>query len=208
MLASTMRSTLTSLCLVFALSGCVRRVVTADQLDAEEPPPGKVALNVVSDDGLRWEVRGGDDAPCTTPCGKVLAPTQGLTLASRDWVMEVPSLASVAPEARRAVIVAEGPSRAMKVNGIVFTTLGGMGVVTGITLTAVGCSTAQERGGLCTAGLITGGITLPLMIVSIWMVAASGPTAHILPVLTVQPPTGTGTPVSLAVTPAGIAGSF
>jgi hypothetical protein len=43
------------------------------------------------------------------------------------------------------------------VTGIVFTTLGGMALATGITLTAVGCS-SDDRRGMCIAGLITGGV--------------------------------------------------
>ena len=44
----------------------------------------------------------------------------------------------------------------MYATGIVFTSLSGMALVTGITLTAVGCATDHD--GMCTAGLITGGV--------------------------------------------------
>jgi hypothetical protein len=39
--------------------------------------------------------------------------------------------------------------------GVTFTSLSGMGLATGITLTAVGCAT--DRSTMCKAGLITGG---------------------------------------------------
>lgn len=201
-----MRTTLVLLSVLLLASGCVRRVVAAPPSGPPaELEPGKVELNVVSEDGIAWEVRSGTDAPCVTPCARIVGQAQELTLVSRNWVMEVPSLLSVDPSAKRAVIVAQGPSRALKVNGIVFTTLGGMGVVTGIALTAVGCSDVQRRGGLCAGGLITSAVTLPLMIVSIWMLAASGPTAHILPVASLSP---ADAPVQVAVTPAGLVGRF
>src|SRR5919197_164713 len=82
-----------------------------------------------------------------------------LLIASNDGdELYVHSLGLEAIQARRAMLVAEGGCYDKRVNGIVFTSFGGMGMVTAITLAAVGCSDLQRRAGVCTAGLITGAV--------------------------------------------------
>lgn len=167
-------------------TGCVRHVLRHDggseQLGTD-PPPGKVAVNVVSaDDSLRWEVIAGREVACVTPCTRWFDAKQGLLLRSQEGdVAELPDFGAEAVHARRALVVAEGTWYGKRVNGIVFTTIGGMGVVTAITLSAVGCSD-PERAGMCTAGLITGAAAVPLTAVALWMLIDSGPKAHVLPV--------------------------
>ena len=60
---------------------------------------------------------------------------------------------------------------------------------------------------MCTAGLITGGVSVPLTAASILMLLDSFPKVHVLPVMRAevvkdQPP------VALAVTPVGLVGTF
>lgn len=198
--------------LLLSASGCVRHVLrppeTQEQLGTD-PPPGKVAVNVVSArDDQQWAVYAGGDKVCATPCTRWFGARQPLMLRSLEGeYLEVLDLGDEAVRARRALLVAEGTSYGKRVNGIVFTTLGGMGVVTAITFTAVGCSNLEERGGLCTAGLITGAAAVPLTAVALWMLIDSSPRAHILPVFKSRSAEGQSE-VRVSLLPNGLAGTF
>ncbi len=205
-------SLLLPLALLVAMTGCVRRVVLTPrgtQAPAAEPPPGTVEANFVSDYGDRvWDVRVNGEIVCETPCVQWVGDTQPLALTRRSGeAIELPPLALEAPGAQRALIVAEGKHRGKQVNGIVFTTLGGMGLVTAITLTAVGCSNLERRPGTCTAGLVTGAITAPLTAAAILLLLDSMPKAHVLPVFRSEAAAGQA-PVTVVVTPTGVAGTF
>jgi hypothetical protein len=203
-----------------ALSGCIHqyeRVPLPNQPGADPsaqqqpPPPGMVQVDVISTfDEQSWDVYAGDVHLCTTPCSQWLDPMQSLRLEARgtprDWI-RVPALGVEALESGSAVVVATGSHRGKYVNGIVFTTLGGMGVVVGITFTAVGCSDLERRGGLCTAGLITGGASLPLTAFALWMLIDSAPHAEVFPVHQIQPAPGQP-PVTIRLGPAGVSGTF
>lgn len=206
-----MRALLVLLCVFVSLTGCVRRVALLPPDDSTEPdpPPGMVQVNVVNeDDGRVWDVRAGGPPICQTPCTETVNASSSLLLTSnhRERLL-VPAMAVEAPGAQRALVIAEGTNDAEQINGIVFTTLGGMGAVAGITLTAVGCSDLQRHAGLCTAGLITSGITFALTAVSIWMIVDSGPRAHVLPVFKTNAAKGLP-PVTFALTPTGVLGTF
>lgn len=167
-----------------------------------------VALNFASDDpGRTWTASAGNEVLCETPCASFVSPASDLLLASGRDGLYVPNLRAELGDAQRAFVIAESGSRAKQVNGIVFTTFGGMGTVVAITLTAVGCSNLQRRAGMCTAGLVTGAVSVPMLAVFIWMLADSGPKLHLLPVIEGQPSKGRD-PVSVALTPAGLAGTF
>jgi hypothetical protein len=161
-----------------------------------------VEVNVVSDDRrLSWDVSSGGQALCSTPCVQWFDERADLLLeSSRGEELYLPSLSAEAPTARSIFVVAEPTSRAKRVNGIVFTTLGGMGVVTAITFTAVGCSDLERRGGACTAGLITGAVSIPLTAAAIWLMLDAAPRAPVLPVLESR--------ASARRTPDGVAVSF
>lgn len=198
---------------LLSLSGCVRRVVTlppgAGSLPGEPPPEGMVEVNVVSEEPERaWDVVVGNETLCSTPCRHKVSASAALMLRGRrgDEVL-VPNLAAEAPASRRLMLVAEGTQTGKRINGIVFTSLGGMGVITAITLVAAGCSNVQARGGVCTGGLITAGVTVPLTAVALWMLLASGPRVHLLPVARLEPGDGQS-PVTLALLPGGVAGTF
>lgn len=195
------------------LSGCIHRVVEpyptpGAQAPREEPPPGMVEVSVVSEyDDQTWDVIAGGDLVCSTPCTQWVRAAQGLRLVANDGDrLFVPGLGPEAAQTRHAVLVAEGTCEGKHTTGIVFTALGGMGVVTSIPFVAVGCSDVAKRGGLCTAGLITAGVSLPLTAVAIWMMVDALPKAHIVPF---KPEPSTGQPpVSLAIVPNGIVGTF
>ncbi|MCY1074295.1 hypothetical protein [Archangium lansingense] len=194
------------------LPGCIRHVAvphSAEDGPVEEPPPGMVSVSVVSEpEDQVWDVYAGRDLVCTTPCTQWFSPRQHLVLKSGNGdKLFIPGVGREALRARHAILVAEGTSYAKRVNGIVFTTLGGMGVVTAITFTAVGCSQVQERGGMCTAGLITGGVSVPLTAFALWMLLDSSPKAHVLPAFQTKAHHGQP-PVTFSLAPNGIAGTF
>jgi hypothetical protein len=206
-------TTLVAVTVVASQAGCVRRIVmpplTEEEKRAELPPAGMVEVNVVSEyEDQVWDVYAGGQIVCTTPCTQWLKAHQHVALKAHDGDrIDVPGLGLEALEARRAVLVAEGTCEGKQINGIVFTSLGSMGLITAITLTAVGCSDVLERRGMCNAGLITGAITLPLTAAAIWMIVDSMPRAHILPVFRTTAAAGQP-PVTIAVGPTGIFGTF
>lgn len=194
------------------LPGCTWRVAvppSAEDGPVEEPPPGMVAVSVVSEyEDQVWDVYAGGNRVCTTPCTQWFSPRQHLVLKSREGdKLFVPGVGREALKARYAIVVAEGTSYAKHVNGIVFTTLGGMGMVTAITLTSVGCSQVRERGGMCTAGLITGGVSVPVTAFALWMLLDSSPKAHVLPAFKAKAHHGQP-PVTFSLAPNGIVGTF
>lgn len=199
------------LLLLVASTGCVRRVAVVPPAAAGAPsepvPPGQVEVNVVADDDSPpWTVDDGGGT-CSTPCTRRVSPSTRLFLTSRAGDETSVSAREVeALGAQRALLVAEGSHQGLLVNGMVFTTLGGMGVVVATTLAAVGCSRA-DKAGMCTAGLVTGAVTIPLTAVSIWMIVAAAPRVHVIPVLTAELARGSP-PLQLALTPAGVFGTF
>lgn len=208
--AMSERLVVTSAVMSVLLLGCVERraVLRPDAQSAEEPPPGQVLVNFESDtDGRVWDVGVGGEFVCQTPCTRPQGAYEPVLLRSRKDEVFVPELGPEAERARRALVVAEGRNRAKYVNGLVFTTLGGMGLATGIALTAVGCSDTERRGGLCTAGLIVGGVTAALTAFSVWLLVDSAPKAHVIPVFKATSAQGQP-PVSIAVTPLGVVGRF
>jgi hypothetical protein len=194
------------LCLVVFIgwTGCVRRVASLPpEFESQAAPPeGSVDLVVLPDEGPSWRVTGRTEQ-CVAPCAiRVGAGDRLVLTASNRDVIEVEGLPAAVVAARRAVLVPEPRSRALQVNGIVFTTLGAMATVVAITFTAVGCSDLMRRGGLCTGGLVTGAVGVPLMGASILMLVGSAPDAHFLPVA------GTPQGPRLALGPTGLVGQF
>lgn len=211
---SPVRSIATAIvCLAFvaAAPGCVaRRVIAGPQgaKPAEEPPPGMVEVDFVSEYYQQsWKVYSGGKLACKTPCTQWVHAGEPLILVSNDRErVEVFDLGDEALQTRHALVSAEGTCDGKYVTGLALTTFGGMGAVVAIALTAIGCSDLQERGGMCTAGLITG-VTLPITAGAIWMMIDGLPKAHILPVY--RSPAANGqSPVSVAFLPNGIYGKF
>ncbi|MBX7099499.1 MAG: hypothetical protein K1X89_17420 [Myxococcaceae bacterium] len=165
-------------------TGCAHYAIELDpSMGQAEVPAGKVDVNAVADDDVPWSVYGTGQPPCQTPCPLRLDATRGLTFESpRGFTVSLSTLGEAAIRTRRALVVAQPPSEAKRVNGIVFTSLGGMGLVAGIALSAVGCSNVQARGGICTAGLITGGVTGLLTAAAIFLLLDSGPQADVVPI--------------------------
>jgi hypothetical protein len=154
------------------------------------PPPGAVRATFVSSSPLRWDVTLDQIPACATPCTLWVAPLQYVSMRSqeRDSVrLDVGNI----PRSD-VLVTAEPLSRGAYATGIVFVTFGGMAVVTGITLTAVGCAT--DRSGMCTAGLITGGAGIAMTAGSIYLMKQALPRARVVP--------------AISGTSAGVAGTF
>jgi hypothetical protein len=127
------------------------------------PPPGAqpeqqqpqqntpTRATFVSTSEQKWDVWVDQQAACATPCTIGVMPLQFVVLRSQE---RNPIRLDVGYLPQGDLMVSAKPmSNGLYSGGIIMTTFAGMGVATGITLTAVGCAT--DRSGLCTAGIIT-----------------------------------------------------
>jgi len=155
----------------------------------EEGPPGTVKVDFVSGDASsRWDVYADDVVICTTPCEKYVSAERPIMLRAREEPffgspdkVRVVNLLGHAGEGRLQ-LQAHATNRGKLSTGIVFTTFTGMGVITGLTLTGVGCSSSDDHfGGMCTPGIITMAVSLPLLAGSIWLILDSMPRAEVVP---------------------------
>jgi hypothetical protein len=153
----------------------------------EEGPPGTLKVAFVSaNPASRWDVYADDRVICTTPCAQWVSVERPVMLRAREEAfmqapdrVQVPNLLAHAGEGRLQ-IQAHPTARGELATGITFTAFTGMAVITGITLTSLGCL-AGEGSGFCTGGLITLGAGTPLLVGSIWMITDSMPRAEIVP---------------------------
>jgi hypothetical protein len=138
---------------------------------------GGTRATFVSTGETRFDVRIDGNAACTTPCALVIAPLRFVTLYSQERSPAKLSVGYMPPG--DLVVSAKPRSEGALVTGLTFTTLSGMGLATGITLTAVGCST--DRGGMCNAGLITGAASAVGLYLSIDLLRRSLPRVSVGP---------------------------
>jgi len=165
------------------------------------PPPSESApqapaptrATFVSTTSEQWDVLVDNQPTCATPCTGPLFPQQVVVLRSQD---SDPVLLEVGRLPPGDLLVSGKPlQRGMYAGGIVATTLGGMALAVGITLTAVGL--AKDRSGLTTAGVITGGVGALALPGGIYLMVKA------LPAATVG-----GAPPQVSGMAAGLAGSF
>ena len=139
-----------------------------------------------------WEVMVGDRALCKTPCERWVDPAMPYTLRydpgffQRNEYLEVPDLRTH-QVSERVEVRAEPRNMGEFVGGIMLTSLGGMAVLTGTALSAVGCSKGT---GLCTAGLITLPIGILAVLPGVWMILDSKGTVRITPMAPQAPHAG------------------
>jgi hypothetical protein len=153
----------------------------------EEGPPGTVKVDFVSaNPASRWDVYADDRVICTTPCAGWVSVDHPVMLRAREEAfmqapdkVQVASLLDHAGEGRLQ-IQAHPTARGELAAAITFTTFTGMGTITGIALTSVGCL-AGKGSGLCVGGLASLGISAPLLAGSIWMILDSMPRAEVIP---------------------------
>jgi hypothetical protein len=128
-------------------------VARAQSEPAAPPAPAPTRATFISTSAEPWDVAIDGEAVCSTPCTLPLFPIQFVTLRSQE---PRPVLLDVGRLPPGDLVVAGKPFQTgMYTGGIVATTFGGMAMVVGITLSAVGA--AKNRGGMTTAGLISGG---------------------------------------------------
>jgi hypothetical protein len=161
--------------------------------EARQPPPGSTQAIFVSTAAQPWEVLLDREPVCQTPCSTWVPPMRFVTLRS---IERAPVLLDVGYLPRSPTIVSGKPLETGKyAAGITFTTLSGMGLVTGIALAAVGCTTDHD--GLCKAGVITGVPSAIGLYLSIQLMRSAVPKATI----------GPATPYAAGNT-VGLAGTF
>ena len=122
------------------------------QPSSPQPMPGGSRATFVSTTEKRWDVRIDQNAVCSTPCSLYVEPGRYVTMHSQDPHPQRLRVGYIPPG--DFVVNAKPRSDGAFATGITFTTLSGAAVITGITLTAVGCNT--DNGAMCKAGIITG----------------------------------------------------
>ncbi len=147
----------------------------APEQPAPGPVPGSTQATFISNSSQPWEVLVDRHPACETPCSIYVPPMQFVTLRSRDRVMLDVGFLPQGSVVVRGSHLADGAYA----GGVIGTTFAGMGLATGITLTAVGCAT--DRGIMCKAGLITGGVSAVGLYLSIKLMLAAVPKAEVLP---------------------------
>jgi len=140
----------------------------------------------------RWDVYVDDEVICTTPCKRFLDPTHPVFLRTREhgWglapdELAVPNLFPAAAGQGAVQLQARPTSKGQLATGITFTSLGGMGLMTGAALAGVGCSgvtTSSFREGMCGGGWITLGVGALVTTGGIWLILDSLPKAMVSPI--------------------------
>jgi hypothetical protein len=145
---------------------------------AQPPPPmGATRATFVSMGEARWDVRLDGNAVCTTPCTLMVESVRFVSLHSQD---RRSGRLGVGHLPGGDVLVQAHPREEGKfVAGLTFTTLAGMGLAAGISLTAVGCST--DRDTMCEAGIITTVSTGAALYLSIMLLRSALPRVHVGP---------------------------
>jgi hypothetical protein len=142
------------------------------------PSPTATRATFVSTGEARWDVRIDNNAVCTTPCSMLIDPLHFVTLAAQDRTQARLSVGYLPPG--DVVVQARPRAEGAFAAGVVFTTFSGLGLATGITLTAVGCAT--DRPTMCKAGLITGVASGAALYLSIDLLLRSLPRVDVGPV--------------------------
>ncbi len=120
----------------------------------QPPQPQAVAptrATFVSTGEDKWDVWIDQQPACATPCTLGVMPLQFIVLRSQERNpirLDVGYL-----PAGDLMVTAKPMSNGLYAGGIVMTTFAGMGLATGITLSAIGCSTDHST--MCKAGIIT-----------------------------------------------------
>jgi len=159
------------------------------------PQAGGARTTFVSTTEKRWDVRIDQNAVCTTPCSLYVEPGRFVTMHSHDPHPQKLRVGYIPPG--DFVVNAKPRSDGAFATAVTFTSLSGAAVITGITLTAVGCNTDNPT--MCRAGVITGVAGGLGLFTFIPMIKRSLPKATIGP--------ATGQPYMNGQT-AGLAGHF
>jgi hypothetical protein len=143
-----------------------------------QPSAAATRATFVSTGAARWDVRIDDNAVCTTPCSMLIDPLHFVTLNAQEGARDRLSVGYLPPG--DVIVQARPRAEGAFAAGVVFTTFSGLGLATGITLTAIGCAT--DRPTMCKAGLITGGASAVGLYLSIDLILRSLPRVDVGPV--------------------------
>lgn len=160
---------------VVALVACVGANAAAQPAAPVQPEPGSTQATFMSTSSEPWEVLLDRQPACETPCSIYVPPMRFVTLRSRDRVILDVGMLPQGSVVVRGTHLANGAYA----GGIVGTTFSGMGLVTGVTLTAVGWGTGRD--GMRLAGLITGGVSAVGLYLSIKLMQSAVPKVEVLP---------------------------
>jgi hypothetical protein len=117
-----------------------------------DPATAPTRATFMSSSESQWDVYVDQQAICSTPCTLGLSGVNFVALRTQE---RHPVRLDVGNVPQGDILISARPlSNGMYAGGIVMTTFAGMALATGITLTAIGYGT--DRGGMQTAGLITG----------------------------------------------------
>jgi len=124
----------------------------AAQMAQPQPQPqAPTRATFVSTGEQKWDVWIDKQAACATPCTLGVMPLQYVALRSQE---SNPIRLDVGYLPQGDLMVSARPlENGLYTGGIIMTSFAGMGLATGITLTAVGCTTDHPN--LCKAGIIT-----------------------------------------------------
>lgn len=147
----------------------------AATLPAPAQPPAPTQATFVSESSRSWTVVVDGRPVCGTPCSGPLYPHQFVSLHSREPRPVVLDVGRLPPG--EFTVVGRHLQDGQYAGGIVAVTLGGMALATGITLVAVGL--AKDKGGMTTAGLISGGAGLLAIPGGIYLMVVALPIARV-----------------------------
>lgn len=161
---------------------------------ADRGPPGSLKVTFLSaNPDHQYDVTIEDRKLCTTPCQRWVDPAVPFTfLHEKSWFernerIDVPDLREHREQGDRLDARAYPTKTGKLAGGIVMTTFGGAGVLTGAALTAIGASKDDKKGYL-TAGLITLPIGIGLTVPGILLIVNSGSRVEISPTDPNRPP--------------------
>lgn len=153
---------------------------------ADRGPAGSVKVNFLSANSEhQYDVSINDRKLCTTPCSRWVDPAVPFTFVhekawyERNERIEMPDLRQHQAKGNKLDARAYPTKTGKLAGGIVMTTFGGIGVLTGAALTAVGA--AKDQSGTLTAGLITLPIGIGLTVPGILLIVNSGSRVEIDP---------------------------
>lgn len=164
-----------------------------------EGPAGTVRTEFRSTDPARhWNVLIDDKLTCITPCDTFVAPLRTIVMQSGGLPREQKLTFTDLPVNQGTVQVTADPRNVPEFTlGLTFTSLGGLAIVTGIPLVAIGNS--REDAGMSRAGKITILAGAPAVALGIFLLVDSRPVVEITPL---------GSRARAFLTPTGVVGTF
>lgn len=178
---------------------------------ADRGPPGSVKVNFLSGNPEhQYDVNINDRKLCSTPCARWVDPAVPFTFVhekawyERNERIEMPDLREHLSKGAKLDARAYPTKSGKLAGGIVMTTFGGIGILTGAALISVGAS-KDDGGGMLTAGLITLPVGIGLTVPGILLIVNSGSRVEIEPTNPNAPPK---MPVEARAFDVGVGGAF